>query len=212
LPIGTGETFTGLIDLITMKAITYEETSLGSDFFEGDIPEDLQSTALEYRESLVEAVAEFDDQLLEKFLEGGEIGDDELIAALRKATIAQKAVPVCCGSAFKHKGVQRLLDSVISYLPSPADVPPVTGHLPKSEEEAVREAKDEEPFSALAFKIMTDPFVGRQSIQAPLRRARTSLMCPLAGESVFRVCLRCMLITGRNGKMCTQAILSLSWV
>ena len=163
LPIGTGETFTGLIDLITMKAITYEETSLGSDFFEGDIPEDLQSTALEYRESLVEAVAEFDDQLLEKFLEGGEIGDDELIAALRKATIAQKAVPVCCGSAFKHKGVQRLLDSVISYLPSPADVPPVTGHLPKSEEEAVREAKDEESFSALAFKIMTDPFVGRLS-------------------------------------------------
>ena len=163
LPIGTGETFTGLIDLITMKAITYEETSLGSDFFEGDIPEDLQSTALEYRESLVEAVAEFDDQLLEKFLEGGEIGDDELIAALRKATIAQKAVPVCCGSAFKHKGVQRLLDSVISYLPSPADVPPVIGHLPNSEEEAVREAKDEEPFSALAFKIMTDPFVGRLS-------------------------------------------------
>ncbi|HJP30353.1 MAG TPA: elongation factor G [Candidatus Latescibacteria bacterium] len=163
LPIGTGETFTGLIDLVAMKSITYEETSLGSDFFEGEIPEDLMSRALEYREKLLEAVAEFDDHLLEKFLEGGEIEEAEIVAALRQATIALKAVPVCCGSAFKHKGVQRLLDCVVNYLPSPADVPEVTGHLPDSEEEAVRQARDDEPFSALAFKIMTDPFVGRLS-------------------------------------------------
>ncbi len=163
LPIGTGETFTGLIDLVTMKAITYEETSLGSDFFEGEIPEDLMTLALEYREKLLDAVAEFDDGLLEKFLEGGEIDVAEIMAALRKATIAQKAVPVCCGSAFKHKGVQRLLDSVVNYLPSPADVPAVTGHLTNSEELVTRQASDEEPFCALAFKIMTDPFVGRLS-------------------------------------------------
>ena len=163
LPIGTGETFTGLIDLVAMKAVTYEETSLGADFFEGEIPEDLMPQALEYREKLLEAVAEFDDHLLEKFLEGDHIEEAEIVAALRQATIAQKAVPVCCGSAFKHKGVQRLLDCVISYLPSPADVPAVRGHLPNSEEVATREARDEEPFSALAFKIMTDPFVGRLS-------------------------------------------------
>ena len=163
LPIGTGETFTGLIDLVSMKAVTYEETSLGANFFEGDIPDDLMSQALEYREKLLEAVAEFDDHLLEKFLEGGQIEEAEIVAALRQATIAQKAVPVCCGSAFKHKGVQRLLDCVISYLPSPADVPPVKGHLPNSEEMTTRQARDDEPFSALAFKIMTDPYVGRLS-------------------------------------------------
>ena len=163
LPIGTGETFTGLIDLVAMKAVTYEETSLGADFFEGEIPEDLMPQALEYREKLLEAVAEFDDHLLEKFLEGDHIEEAEIVSALRQATIAQKAVPVCCGSAFKHKGVQRLLDCVISYLPSPSDVPAVRGHLPNSEEVATREARDEEPFSALAFKIMTDPFVGRLS-------------------------------------------------
>jgi elongation factor G len=163
LPIGTGETFTGLIDLVAMKAITYEETSLGADFFEGEIPDDLMTVSLEYREKLLEAVAEFDDQLLEKFLEGGDIAEAEIMAALRKATIVLKAVPVCCGSAFKHKGVQRLLDCVINYLPSPADVPAVTGHLANVEEIATRQATDEEPFSALAFKIMTDPFVGRLS-------------------------------------------------
>jgi elongation factor G len=163
LPIGTGETFTGLIDLVAMKAVTYEETSLGADFFEGEIPEDLMPQALEYREKMLEAVAEFDDHLLEKFLEGDHIEEAEIVPALRQATIAQKAVPVCCGSAFKHKGVQRLLDCVISYLPSPADVPAVRGHQPNSEEVATREAGDEEPFSALAFKIMTDPFVGRLS-------------------------------------------------
>jgi len=161
LPIGSGETFTGLIDLIRMKAITYEETSLGADFHENDIPEDLLGRALEYRERLLESVADFDDHLLAKFLDGEEISPREISAALRKATIALKAVPVACGSAFRFKGVQRLLDAVIDLLPSPADVPAVSGHLPDSEEVAVRPVEDDAPFAGLAFKIMTDPFVGR---------------------------------------------------
>ena len=163
LPIGSGETFTGLIDLIDMEAVTYEETSLGAEFHVGEIPADLMERSMEFREKLLESVAEFDDQLLEKFLEGGEIGSEELIAALRKATIALKAVPVVCGSAFKHKGVQRLLDAVVRFLPAPSDVEAVVGHLPDSEEEVSREPVDDAPFSALAFKIMTDPFVGRLS-------------------------------------------------
>ena len=161
LPIGTGETFTGLIDLIRMKAITYEETSLGADFHENDVPEDLLGRALEYRERLLESVAEYDDHLLGKFLDGEEISPREITAALRQATIALKAVPVTCGSAFRFKGVQRLLDAVIDLLPSPADVPPVTGHLPDSKEVEERSADDDAPFAGLAFKIMTDPFVGR---------------------------------------------------
>ena len=161
LPIGTGETFNGMIDLVEMKAITFEEASQGSNFFENEIPEDLKEGALEYREKLLEGIAEFDDGLLEKFLEGNEISPDEIRAALRKATIALKAVPVLCGSAYKHKGVQRLLDSVLHYLPAPADLENVKGSLPNSEEEVIRDARDDAPFAGLAFKVMTDPFVGR---------------------------------------------------
>ncbi len=163
LPIGTGETFTGLIDLIEMRAITYEEGSQGIQFFEGEIPEDLLDNALEYREKMLEAVADFDDHLLEKFLEGEEIDSPEIIAALRQATIALKAVPVTCGSAFRYKGVQRLLDAVVAFLPSPLDIEQVEGVLPNSDEVAIRRAEPSEPFAALAFKIMTDPFVGRLS-------------------------------------------------
>ena len=161
LPIGVGETFNGLIDLIEMKAITYEEASQGVKFFEDEIPADLLESALQYREKLLEAVAEFDDGLLEKFLEGEEIHPDEIRAALRQATIALKAVPVTCGSAYKYKGVQRLLDAVLHYLPSPADVGEVKGLLPHSSSEDVRPALDDAPFAGLAFKVMTDPFVGR---------------------------------------------------
>ena len=161
LPIGTGETFNGMIDLVEMKAITFEEASQGSNFFENEIPEDLKEGALEYREKLLEGIAEFDDGLLEKFLEGNEISPDEIRAALRKATIALKAVPVLCGSAYKYKGVQRLLDSVLHYLPAPADLENVKGSLPNSEEEVIRDARDDAPFAGLAFKVMTDPFVGR---------------------------------------------------
>ena len=161
LPIGSGEAFNGLVDLVEMKAITYEEASQGVKFFEDDIPDDLMPITLEYRERLLEAAAEFDDELLEKFLEGEEISPDEIRAALRQATIALKAVPVVCGSAYKYKGVQRLLDNVICYLPAPADVEDVQGVLPRSDEEVVRSARDDAPFSGLAFKVMTDPFVGR---------------------------------------------------
>ena len=161
LPIGSGETFNGLVDLVEMKAITYEEASQGVKFFEDEIPDDLMPSTLEYREKLLEAVAEFDDGLLEKFLEGEEIRPDEIRAALRQATIALKAVPVVCGSAYKYKGVQRLLDNVIYYLPAPADVEAVKGVLPNSDEEVVRSAREDAPFSGLAFKVMTDPFVGR---------------------------------------------------
>ena len=161
LPIGTGETFNGLVDLVEMKAITYEEASQGVKFFENEIPEDLMAGALEYREKLLETIADYDDGLLEKFLEGQEISPDEIRVALRQATIALKAVPVVCGSAYKYKGVQRLLDAVIHYLPAPADVEDVKGVLPNSGDEVVRSARDEAPFSGLAFKVMTDPFVGR---------------------------------------------------
>ena len=161
LPIGSGETFTGMIDLIEMVAVTFEESSDGAKFFEGDIPDDLMEISMEYREKMLDAVAEFDDGLLEKFLEGQEISPEEIRAALRAATISLKAVPVSCGSAYKHKGVQRLLDSVLYFLPSPADIAQTVGHLPNSEEEVVRLSQDDSPFSALAFKVMTDPFVGR---------------------------------------------------
>ena len=161
IPIGSGEAFNGMVDLIEMKAITFEEASHGSNFFEGDIPEDLMPKALEYREKMLDAVAAYDDGLLEKFLEGQEIDPQEIRLALRKATVTLEAVPVACGSAYKHKGVQRLLDSVIHYLPSPADVAEVTGTLPNSEETATRPTEETAPLAALAFKVMTDPFVGR---------------------------------------------------
>jgi elongation factor G len=161
IPIGSGETFNGMVDLIEMKAITFEEASHGSNFFEGDVPEDLLPKALEYREKMLDAVAAYDDGLLEKFLEGQEIDPQEIRVALRKATVTLEAVPVACGSAYKHKGVQRLLDSVIHYLPSPADVAEVTGTLPNSEEKATRPTEESAPLAALAFKVMTDPFVGR---------------------------------------------------
>ncbi len=161
LPMGTGETFTGIIDLITMKAITYEDGSQGSKYFETDIPADLLENALHYREKMLEAVADFDDGLLEKFLGGKEISPVEVRTALRRATVAMKAMPVTCGSAFRHKGVQQLLDAVIDFLPSPLDVGEVEGVLPNSEEKVVRRPDDNEPFSGLAFKVMTDPFVGR---------------------------------------------------
>ena len=161
LPIGSGETFNGMIDLIEMIAVTFEESSQGSTFVEGEIPEDLMPQALEYREKMLDAVAEFDDGLLEKFLEGEEISPEEIRSALRQATVSLKAVPVACGSAYKYKGVQRLLDAVIYYLPSPADIGETHGTLPRSEDEAIRKTDDGAPFAALAFKVMTDPFVGR---------------------------------------------------
>jgi elongation factor G len=161
IPMGDGEMFTGLIDLIKMKAVVFDESSLGVQIFEEDIPRDLADKAEEYRIKLVEAAAEFDDHLMEKYLEGGELTIEEMKAAIRKGALQNHIVPVLLGSAFKNKGVQRLLDAVIDYLPSPQDVPPVYGEDPRSGKPAERPPSDDAPFTALAFKVMTDPYVGK---------------------------------------------------
>ncbi|MGT2802058.1 elongation factor G [Streptococcus henryi] len=160
LPIGSEDDFRGIIDLIKMKAEIYTN-DLGTDILEEDIPADYLEQAQEYREKLIEAVAETDEDLMMKYLEGEEITNDELKAAIRKATINVEFYPVLCGSAFKNKGVQLMLDAVLDYLPSPLDIPAIKGVNPDTDEEETRPASDDEPFAALAFKIMTDPFVGR---------------------------------------------------
>jgi len=160
LPIGSEDDFRGIIDLIKMKAEIYTN-DLGTDILEEDIPAEYLEQAQEYREKLVEAVAETDEDLMMKYLEGEEITNEELKAAIRRATINVEFFPVLCGSAFKNKGVQLMLDAVIDYLPSPLDIPAIKGINPDTEEEETRPASDEEPFAALAFKIATDPFVGR---------------------------------------------------
>lgn len=160
LPIGSEDDFRGIIDLIKMKAEIYTN-DLGTDILEEDIPAEYLDQAQEYREKLVEAVAETDEELMMKYLEGEEITNEELKVAIRKATINVEFFPVLCGSAFKNKGVQLMLDAVIDYLPSPLDIPAIKGINPDTDEEETRPASDEEPFAALAFKIMTDPFVGR---------------------------------------------------
>ena len=160
LPIGAEDQFEGVIDLVEMKAI-YNEGSVGENLVEKEIPVELQDQAEEYREKLIEAVAEFDEDFMEKYLGGEEITVDELKAAIRKATLSVEFFPVVCGSAFKYKGVQPMLDAVVDYLPSPLDVPAIKGIDPSTDEEVERHSSDEEPFSALAFKVMTDPFVGK---------------------------------------------------
>ena len=160
LPIGAEDQFEGVIDLVEMKAI-YNEGSVGENLVEKEIPAELQDQAEEYREKLIEAVAEFDEEFMEKYLGGEEISVEELKAAIRKATLSVEFFPVVCGSAFKYKGVQPMLDAVVAYLPSPLDVPAIKGIDPSTDEEVERHSSDEEPFSALAFKVMTDPFVGK---------------------------------------------------
>ena len=159
LPIGSEENFTGIIDLLTMKANIYKNDE-GTEIEVVDIPADMVDKANEYREVMIEAVAETDEDLMMKYLEGEEISIDELKVAIRKATIACEMNPVLCGTAYKNKGVQLLLDAVIDYLPAPTDIESIKGILPDGEE-SERHASDDEPFSALAFKIMTDPFVGK---------------------------------------------------
>jgi elongation factor G len=160
IPWGIEGAHRGVIDLVAMKAIDFQDESLGAKFEVVEIPEDMRAEADAYREKLIETVAETDDSLLEKYLHGGKVESDEIKQALRRATISGDVQPVVCGSAFKNKGVQQLLDSVVDYLPSPLDVPPMVGHDDVGAE-LVREPKDDAPFSALVFKIMTDPFVGQ---------------------------------------------------
>ena len=160
LPIGAEDEFSGIIDLVEMNA-TFYGNDLGTEVTEGEIPEEYKAQAEEYREKLIEGIAEVNEDIMEKYFAGEEISKEELVAAIRKATIAVDFYPVMCGTAFKHKGVRKMLDAAVAYLPAPTDVPAITGIRPDSEEEVVRHSSDEEPFSALAFKVMTDPFVGK---------------------------------------------------
>ena len=161
IPIGEGEMFRGVIDLIEAKAIVWDDSTQGATWDEIPVPEDLKKEARHWRINLLEAVAEHNDELLMKYLEGEEIPADEIKAVVREATISLDITPVFCGSAFKNKGVQRLLDGVIAYLPSPLDVPPLEGHTPRTEDVVLREPDVDAPFSAIAFKIATDPYVGK---------------------------------------------------
>lgn len=161
LPIGEGDMFAGVIDLMTMKARMYNEDSLGATFEDIEIPDDLRPVANKYRTIMLEAISEVDDTLLEKYLEGEEITESELKAVLREATIQLKIVPVLCGSSFKNKGVQKLLDTVVEVLPSPMDTPELHVHHINKNDDVVRKIDENEKFTALAFKIMTDPFVGK---------------------------------------------------
>ena len=160
LPIGAEDTFKGVIDLLKMKAYIYND-DLGEDISEVEIPEDMQDLAEEYRQNMLDSICETDEELMEAYLMEEEVTEEQLKAALRKAVCKVEIIPVFCGTAYRNKGVQKLLDAVVDYMPSPLDVPAIQGVLPESEEEDVRHSSDEEPFSALAFKIMTDPFVGK---------------------------------------------------
>ncbi len=161
IPIGLGELFNGMIDLIKMKAVTFKEDSLGVKWEEGEIPDDMIDESNVWHERLLESVSDIDDTLMEKYLDGDDIVPDEVIKALRQATTDCRVTPVLCGSSFRYKGVQRLLDGILNYLPSPLDVKSVEGHHPRNNKTEFRSAKTEDPFSALAFKIVTDPYMGR---------------------------------------------------
>jgi elongation factor G len=161
IPIGAGDEFRGPIDLVRMKAVYFDGETLGAKYTEGDIPDQLMPYSHEYREKMLEALADIDENVMEKFLGREDISVDEIKAAIRKGTLEMKLTPVLCGSAFKNKGVQLLLDAIVDYLPSPFDIPPVAGIMPGNGSKTIRRADNKEPFSALAFKVMADPFVGQ---------------------------------------------------
>ena len=181
IPIGSEDKLRGVVDLVEMKAILWQNETLGATYDVGEIPENMRDLAEKQRALLIERVSEQDDELFEKYIEGTPITEDDLKAGIRRLTIAIKITPVLCGSAFKYKGVQRLLDAVVDYLPSPIEVPPVVGAGLYGEETITRRADDNEPFSALVFKILTDPFVG----QLAFMRVYSGVL--KAGESVFNV-------------------------
>jgi elongation factor G len=182
LPIGAEDQFKGIVDLVEMRAVVWHDETLGAEFDIIEIPADLAEKAKEYRAKMIEAISEFDDKLMEKFIEGKAVSNDEIRAGLRKATIALKIFPVICGTAFKNKGVQTMLDAVVDYLPSPLEVPPIEGEdIDGSGKVLVRHASDKEPFAALVFKIMTDPYVG----QLAFFRVYSGTL--KSGDSVFNV-------------------------
>jgi elongation factor G len=185
LPIGAEDQFKGIVDLVDMKAVVWRDETLGAEYDITDIPADLAEKAKEYREKMIEAISEFDDKLFEKFIEGQLVSNAEIRAGLRKATIALKIFPVICGTAFKNKGVQTMLDAIVDYLPSPLDVPPIEGvDVDDPEKLLIRNASDNEPFSALVFKIMTDPYVG----QLAFFRVYSGTL--KSGDSVYNVAKR----------------------
>ncbi len=196
IPVGAEDQFKGIVDLVGMKARIWRDETLGAEYDEVEIPADLLEKAKSYREQMIEAIAESDDHLFAKFVEGTPISEKEIMAGIRKATITQKIFPVICGSAFKNKGVQNLLDSVVDYLPSPVDIPPVQGVLPDNPEVTEElPTTDDAPFSALVFKIMTDPFVG----QLAYIRVYSGRLG--AGDSVFNVAKNRKERVGRLVKM-----------
>lgn len=161
IPLGKEDGFRGPIDLIRMRAYIFDDETLGAKYVETDIPEEYLPTALEYREKMIETLADFDEEIMERYISGEEVSEELIKSAIRKGTVELRITPVICGSAFKNKGVQQLLDAIVDYLPCPLDIPPVKGIEPRTGDEIVRHSVDDEPFSALAFKIMTDPFVGQ---------------------------------------------------
>ncbi len=161
IPMGAEDQFRGPIDLVSMKAYFYDDEALGAKYVEGEIPAEYLEQAKEYREKLIEAISDVDEKVMDKFLNGQDVTTDEIRAALRKGTVAMSLTPVICGTAFKNKGVQHLLDAIVDYLPCPYDIPPVIGISPDDNSEQLRKPEPKEPFSAFAFKIMTDPFVGQ---------------------------------------------------
>ena len=184
IPIGSEENFKGVVDLVKMKAILWDEESMGIKFDYHDIPTDLVDVANEWREKMIEAAAEADDILMDKYLESGSLDEDEIVSGIRKRTINGEIQPMLCGTAFKNKGVQRMLDAVIQFLPSPIDVPAVEG-LEKGDALAKREASDGEKFSALAFKLMTDPFVGQLTflrVYSGVLKSGDSVLNPTRGK------------------------------
>jgi len=182
LPIGAEDQFKGIVDLVEMKAVVWHDETLGAEFDMIEIPAELAEKAKEYRDKMIEAISEFDDKLFAKFIEGQAVSNDEIRAGLRKATIALKIFPVICGTAFKNKGVQTMLDAVVDYLPSPLEVPPIEGvDIDNPEKVLIRHASDKEPFAALVFKIMTDPYVG----QLAFFRVYSGTL--KSGDSVFNV-------------------------
>src|SRR3990170_4896128 len=161
LPVGAEDNFKGIVDLISQKAIIWDESTLGAKFRSEDVPSDMKDLVHEYRDKLIEAAADFDEVVMEKYMDGKQPTEGELKKAIRKGTIQMDITPVICGSSFKNKGIQPLLDSVLEYLPSPIDIAAIKGINPDTEKEEERKADDNAPFSAIAFKIMTDPFVGQ---------------------------------------------------
>ena len=210
LPIGKEAEFRGIIDLVEMNADVYYD-EMGKDMRVEEIPEDMRELAEEYREKMLDAVSMFDDEIMEMYLEGKEIPTAKIRAAIRKATVAVEMIPVVCGTSYRNKGVQKLLDAIVDYMPAPTDIPAIEGINPKTDEEDKREPSDDEPFSALAFKIMTDPYVGRLSFfrvySGTLNTGSSFSTLPRMFVSAWAVSCRCTPTIVRISRPFTPATL-----